>query len=98
MVLTARPHRLRVGFLLTFCTLKEGLEQPTAVNNSGNQNPLSLDAVDDAVAANEPLANRRIAYLRDNPSYSQALQRCTKIRMPAAAADRARPQKCRRPT
>ncbi len=69
MVLTARLHQLRVGFLLTFYTLKEGLEQPTAVNNRGNQNPLCLDAVDDAITVNEPLANRRIADLGDNPSY-----------------------------
>jgi len=39
------------------------------VNNCGNQNLLCLDAVDDAIAVNEPLANQRIADLRDDPSY-----------------------------
>jgi hypothetical protein len=63
MVLTARPHQLQIGFLLTFYTLKEELEQPTAVNNRGNHNPLCLDAVNDAITVDEPLANRRIADL-----------------------------------
>ncbi len=49
-------HQLRVGFL-TFYALKERLEQPTAVDNRGNQNPLCLDAVDDAIAVYEPLAD-----------------------------------------
>ena len=50
-------HQLRVGFLLTFYALKERLEQPTAVDNRGNQNPLCLDAVNDAIAVYEPLAD-----------------------------------------
>lgn len=48
---------LQLRFLFAFNSLKKWLKQPSAVNNRNNQDSLSFDAIDDAIAVDETLAN-----------------------------------------
>jgi hypothetical protein len=67
-VLVARLQQLRVRFLCTFYSRNERIEEPTAVNNGGNQYALLLYAIDDAVAVHKSLADRSVVNLWNNAS------------------------------